>query len=844
MVEITYENSPYRFTDPVRLFKANDPYYFEVDNIPIKQLQENCLWLKDQIRTLSQPTLSQVKRADIDELRPYANGGDRVIRVRPGRYTARINDASSRRPLAYLKKVMGEAIADVDAWEAALPNAGTFNEDLNLNEALEAALDTFKTITSQNAMGMNGLSERAFTWPVVNSDYPVNDTGAISTSETDLSYAGPTSNQTGGSSQYSPFVITQALLWAKSKEAGESSVLLTTFETTDTINGWSKLPRTESYFIKAWRGVARLAIVDVEEEIQIEVPQFDSKDFSYTTDSGDTTPVQGVKQRIDLVFIYSKPIDMSGVNILNKNGKQTITKPTLGIVKGAGIKVNYSESSEVGKDYIVPTNDSILASPADQYNENMGFNSTSANDIFFDIRGSFPAPDDILNLAPLISEKLENTAYELVGQSILPIAYVFVEEDSQLILPSDVIDIRPFFRTAELAYNERAGIAAAFPQLSLANPAVGKAQLDLEVKTLKDSLVGSINTLEDNLDQAKRRPTVAAMGYIFGGWNFGPESVLYDYFSTNFGAIGPDASVEDVKDYITKNYGYASIGSNLAIPNKPDWDLARWCTQEDLENKGDYPNDYINTFFGSVDGNNPLTAGSYKDSVTDQGSKVEGGAPSRINKVINDDPATTNNNQKNFIFHFVSKRINFRRPSWLVDYKVDVDFVNCLPRSSVGNTQFPANYFGHWVEKSDDSFTIYVAFYAPMTENSFSRYDMPHPGPYFATNYREVKKKKSNNLKKKKTLVPNGTTEVIQRDGARFSSFLVPVQAILYPGTDDPIGENPENTREFGYLGNPRAGLCTYPTVMWSVTALPQAASQFLYASLNSPNPIIDLKED
>ena len=50
MAEQIYNESTFRFTDPVRLFKANDPYYFEVDNIPLKQLQENCLWLKDQIR--------------------------------------------------------------------------------------------------------------------------------------------------------------------------------------------------------------------------------------------------------------------------------------------------------------------------------------------------------------------------------------------------------------------------------------------------------------------------------------------------------------------------------------------------------------------------------------------------------------------------------------------------------------------------------------------------------------------------------------------------------------------------------------------------------------------------
>ena len=40
MVQFTYKDSNYKFNDPIRFFKANDPYYFEVDNIPLKQLQE------------------------------------------------------------------------------------------------------------------------------------------------------------------------------------------------------------------------------------------------------------------------------------------------------------------------------------------------------------------------------------------------------------------------------------------------------------------------------------------------------------------------------------------------------------------------------------------------------------------------------------------------------------------------------------------------------------------------------------------------------------------------------------------------------------------------------------
>ena len=53
---MVYANSQYKFTDPIRYFKANDPIYYEVDNIPLKQLQENDLWLKDQIGSVLDPT--------------------------------------------------------------------------------------------------------------------------------------------------------------------------------------------------------------------------------------------------------------------------------------------------------------------------------------------------------------------------------------------------------------------------------------------------------------------------------------------------------------------------------------------------------------------------------------------------------------------------------------------------------------------------------------------------------------------------------------------------------------------------------------------------------------------
>ena len=494
MAEQLYQESNYRFTDPIRFFKANDPYYFEVDNIPLKQLQENCLWLKDQVRKDSNKLLG-VKRSDIDELRPYATGADRLVRVKPGRYTARINDASTRTPLAYLRKVMGEAVGDVDAWAAATPNPGSAPG--GANALLEAALENFKEAVSEDALGMNGLVERAFTWPVVDSDRVIDGDGVdIDSTKSWLSYGGYDVNIPGGGASLSPFVITEAIAWAKSQGSQLSEFALPSFEITNSNNGWAKFPLTESYFIKAWRGVSRLSIVDIEDELSIQVPSFDAEDFSYTDENGATTSVSNVQQRVDLVFIYSKPVDASAVQIIRDGSVEKISKPALGIVKGAGIRANFEEKgSEVAAGYKTDANDSILAAPGDQYNENMGFTSTSANDIAVSVRGSFPAPDDLLNLAPLISEKLENNAYELIGQSILPVAYVFVQGSSQVVLSTDVVDIRPLFRTAELSYNERAGIGAAFPQLSLANPAVGKGQMDYELKRLYDTINSQITVV-------------------------------------------------------------------------------------------------------------------------------------------------------------------------------------------------------------------------------------------------------------------------------------------------------------------------------------------------------------
>ncbi len=859
MAEQIYNESTFRFTDPVRLFKANDPYYFEVDNIPLKQLQENCLWLKDQIRR-DVIKISNVKRVDIEELRPYASGGDRIVRVKPGRFTARINDASTKKPLAYLRKILGFEVGEVDVFEAGLPNPGTFTTETvaGVNALLVDALDTFKDKLSEDSLGLNGLGERSFTWPIVSPDRPIDANGVTVSTQVDSGALGYESPGTGVAASLVPMIITEALVWAKAINSIADRIPLTTYDYTDPFNGFATLAKTDSFFVRAWRGVARNAIVDVAEELTIEVPNFSDDDFNYINENGDETSVDNVYNRIDMVFIYSKPIDASSTTILKGSGKEIITRPTLGIVRGAGIKANLQGTANYEEEYLQSTGDDhkIMASPGDTNNENIGFTSASGNDIAFDVRGSFPAPDDLLNIAPLISEQLEADAFELVGQSILPVAYIWVTRGSSVVSTTDVIDIRPLFRTAELAYNERAGIAAAMPQLSLANPAVGKAHMDYELKRQYDSLnsrlEGTIGQVGDSLSQGGK--TIAA-GYVFGGWNFGPEGAMFDFYKKQSG-VGSGAGEETIKDFVRTKYGHSRTG--FEIPAYPDWDLSEWASiGSNLDEVGKYPNDYINTFFSqygeaptedSPDGT--IVAGSYKEYVSEQGLNSQGNTPAvavNFGNLSIPNPIISPQGTRAH-FSYIKKRINFDRAAYpgLVDYTVDIQFLNSIPNISGAKGLQPLNpsygnnsndeyndetseagrYIGNWVEKGEDYFILYVAFATHDTAVrnqggqtwAVTEGDAPYvPAPHTYRTERD-----------------GVTVTASERGGERFSSFVVPVDDIL---TSNP---NPQATSERfnGYLGNPRLGKCTYPTITWSMKAVSQGDAPYFYGNLNTNNVI------
>lgn len=795
MAEVTYLDSAYKFTNPVRKFKANDPYYWEVENIPIAQLEENILWLKDQLKQSESDALDiSVNRADFNELKPYATGSDRVVRVKPGRYTARINDASTKTHLQNLTKVFGTALGEVDGW-----NAST----LVSNSALETAIEKFKNAPNvADAMGMNGLVERSFVWSVRDEDTP--NPNVLSTTNKQ-EYSSIT-----GAGKAGPFLASQALLWAKSKDDAQSTYPIKNYEPFSSSVGFGKMPLTENHFIKYWQGVTRTAIVNVAEELTIQVPIFAEGDFSYTDAAGYDILVPSVQSRIDMVFIYSKPIDANSAKISEGGVVKTISKPTLGIVRGAGIGPSFKGlniNSEYGPvtAYDSDGNPRLLANPSDSKGLNMGFESLGGNDIATDVKGSFPAPDDLLNIAPLLAAELEENAIELVGQSILPVAYVFVNGVDNVDV-EDVIDIRPFFRTTELAYNERAGLAAAMPQVSLANPVATKGLIDKEIKKVFDYATNLAGQDVGSKIQS------GAMGYVFGGWHFGPEAVLLESELGSGTLLSAETTDKTLaKGKVRKAYGFPGVptesGDGLTtlapIPDFPDWDYANWANVQGVDNKGNYPHDYIDEFFPSNYVN--------KFQFTSLSSKVDnnGTATSQLSKTKFE---ASNIGRGNM--YFVSKKIYFDRAEnpWLADYNIDVSLVNCVPMTGGSNTDsFSTSHSGSdhtshstwsgvWVEKGWDHFTIYVGFQGRGPEESWSM-------SWQTTQF-----------------TPSDRTHI-----ERFSTFLVPVESII---------ESDPNGGSYGFTGNPRMGLCVVPTIMWNMTVVPVSQLAHLHTSLGTQSTI------
>ena len=492
--------SQYSFTQPVRYYKHNDPYYYEVDNLPIRQLEENILWLKDQysafLGTGATGTELGFLRAgdDIDlewikQFRPKWVDG-RTIKVQSGRYIGRVNDARGKDD-SNLADSYSSTPWNSNNW--IILGLGSQRSETLLDDIYTNF--TTSLSNSVSTLGANNGLETMFTFyiqtPIGGSLGEAVDVGAGRTylpQYAAQSIAGPFGGNIGAIDGI-PNTRSMPVLWHGSFPvyAGDNG-------TVDfSLDNWANLPRRHLELVRKWKGVYRTAVMDYIEE-SIEIPEFSDSDFTGGAAAGAT-------QRLDLLVVYGHPIDASSSDLIDGTSTSnqaplTITNPKLGLIKGAGIGIGAGQSiSESGGSYATnslleplsqPGNSKILANPnAERGDSNTGMTLADGTVV----NGSFPSPDDLGNIAASIAYDIEGDgAIQLVGQCVLPICYVIVESGVSTLSQDRIIDIRPFLRSAELTYNERAGVAAANPPLSMGNPAVGQAQLKYVYNKIKSEL--------------------------------------------------------------------------------------------------------------------------------------------------------------------------------------------------------------------------------------------------------------------------------------------------------------------------------------------------------------------
>jgi hypothetical protein len=710
--ENAYFSTSYSFVSPIRHFKANDPYYYEIDNVPIKQLEESTNFLKDQVDGLIATKDSkndEIDRSGFSELKPYATEEDRVVRVKPGRYTARINDAYDITPLQNITKVLGRDLSDGDnGFEFS-----TFEYESNLGPTVSAALSQFSVGIAGTPYMMNGLFERAFVYPIGarwGADNPTAVGGGfayLNVSDVGYDFGNYTAFNLNMNAPYPNY---DGVIPTNSTTAALST------EIRNQVHGLlaKNQGRVESNFIKRWRGAIRTSVIDVPDELTIDIPEWDPQDFYFIDENG-TKQTLGSTQRIDLLFIYSKAVDQESTTIpkFDSGGNPTtLTKATLGILKGAGVGVSLAtgtatpELGSASDDVRIQSLDGVplmMSHPGDYDNGlPVGFQTSAGV-----IRGSFPSPDDLMNLAPVLSDQLESTAFPLIGQSILPIAYIKVEGDgagpiTDLVLNRNIIDIRPFFRTTELAYNERAGIAAATPQISIANPVVSETQLEQSLKTVYDNIeaqIAAINVGGGGGGPGPERSRVVGCGQILGGFNYGPEGAIAKQLKASLNGVSVNNT--NFASLFTSIESELGLGAG-AITNNPYWDKADWWKTGDFQ--GTLPNDYINVADQYFVNHGIGRAGTLIGG--DAGQSFNGRQSDNVNKGWR---GSARSNRRGQMF-YVSKRINLDKPGWMADYHVDVELLNCV---YMNGPNFAAMGEGIWVDKFEDYFIINVAWNGP-----------------------------------------------------------------------------------------------------------------------------------
>ena len=792
-----WNESAYKFTEPIRYFKSNDPYYWQVDNIPLTQLENNILWLRDQINGGgSVGLLSGIDRSDINELKPFADDSSFKAYVRPGRYTARINDA-------YKKNLYDIVFLQSNLANTSNPGLGDFNFKVSEN-----FLKTLAGEVTGSLILNNGLYDATL-------HHTVTPYQGFITSWTGR-YGQYSNNALAGMDNLPLLKKTTIRQERTSDHPGPSSLLVGATR--------SDLQQLFSDFIKWWGGTARTAVVNVPETLSIEVAPFDAADFMNQTDFEPS-------YRIDLLFMYSHPIDASSSTILRRDGNSPamITEPQLGIVKGAGaiglrgngpdfgVFDTYTDGVDwignstewtAGKNFgsnffsFVDSEDyqygqyQIAASVVDQIQDVAGMDG---------YYGNFPSPDDLLNIAPLLQVDLETNNLALVGQTVLPLAYIIVKKDATVITSSDILDIRPFLRTTELAYNERSGIAAANPPLSFANPAVGKTELGDTISKVRAEILEQIPTVPD----IPTVPRVVGSGFIFGGLKYGVEGALLKM------AVGHPDYVNIISNPSNAEAREAWLRTNAHVPfattlrELPDWDIAPWCEGKNLA--GQKRND--RTWIGRQQGGATVTLGNegiysqFHDSIDTIGAFQRNGGGGAI--------------------AFCRKKIEINKAlvPWMSHYEVIAEYVNCVPATnhdyhhtgSDADHYWPRSYTGLTVSKEGDSFTVMAAFHSFFTSRTEA-----NPGPNHPW---------SNQSNGNTGDILSRGTDWFRDQGPAYSNFAV-THSIF-----DWDQNNPESYSKSPLSPASPIIACSYPTVKYTIIGYPSQ-----YSPMTDNGSVITLK--
>ena len=381
-----------RINEDIRFYLPADPYYYQVDNLPLEDLLANDVRLQNQIDSIqSSDGGNTVGRAGFTELQPFIDTGlPGTVSVRPGNFIGRT--------------------------QRVVPSGDNINRNYNGSVEMNKPPTTFGT--GPNPTG---------TYSVHNPPTQGSSPGAMMARNALFNFMG-------------------------------GNVSIDTFD----------------------------------------FDAFDHQDLYFSH----ITPPLG---RIDLIGITTVNGAMDDAQIPGNLGNadgvvEGDGMPKLAVVKGAGITTSNNGIRQVviGEKYIT------VGQPQEELND-YG-RDLEGNVVPNPEFGTVPMPDDVVNVNFTrdimengeISQTLNEWALSNKNASFfLPIAYVYVPQShvEGAPIPEQYLkDIRPFFRTAELALSERQAIAGSLAP-SVYNPFVTESHAKAITAPQISDLTSIINNL-------------------------------------------------------------------------------------------------------------------------------------------------------------------------------------------------------------------------------------------------------------------------------------------------------------------------------------------------------------